>query len=131
MAAVYADDRRDETIAQINITPLVDVMLVLLVIFMIAAPTLTKTLPMRLPGPTPGPVTPAKPMRLEVTSQGDFLLDGRMLAEPALRAALGDVALKAPETVLRVHASDDSDYQAFTTALAAAHASGLANLSVE
>ena len=131
MAAVYADAHRDDAIAQINITPLVDVMLVLLVIFMIAAPTVTQTLATRLPAPVDGRPLPSMPLQLEISAQGGFSFDGRQLAEPALRAALADIARRAPETVLRIRASDAADYQAFATALAAAQGSGLANLSIQ
>ena len=46
----FASEQRNATFATINITPLVDVMLVLLVIFMIAAPVLTRTIDLKLPG---------------------------------------------------------------------------------
>ncbi|GAB2508385.1 ExbD/TolR family protein [Lysobacter humi (ex Lee et al. 2017)] len=129
--AAYADAPRNDAIAQINITPLVDVMLVLLVIFMIAAPAVTQTLATRLPADTRIETKPSMPLQLEVTALGEFTLDGRALAEPALRAALAEVARRAPDTVLRIRASDAADYQAFATALAAAQGSGLVNLSVQ
>lgn len=129
--AAYADAQRNDAIAQINITPLVDVMLVLLVIFMIAAPAVTQTLATRLPADAPIDTRPSTPLQLEVTALGEFTLDGRSLAEPALRATLADIARRAPDTVLRIRASDAADYQAFATALAAAQGSGLVNLSVQ
>lgn len=121
-----ADNRA--TLAEINITPLVDVMLVLLVIFMISAPAVTGTLSMRLPvdGPT---AVEAPRLTLQVDASGGFVLDGRSVAAAALRPALADVAMRTPRAVLEIAASGDADYQAFATALAAARASGLENVT--
>lgn len=122
-----ADNRA--TLAEINITPLVDVMLVLLVIFMISAPAVTGTLSMRLPvdGPT---AVEAPRLTLQVDASGGFVLDGRSVAAAALRPALADVAMRTPRAVLEIAASGDADYQAFATVLAAARASGLENVTV-
>ena len=51
---------RQDVLASINITPLVDVMLVLLVIFMITAPALTRTIELDLPQPAPNQDPPAR-----------------------------------------------------------------------
>lgn len=125
-ASASADDR--VTLAEINITPLVDVMLVLLVIFMISAPAVTGTLSMRLPAASPTAVE-APRLTLQVDPGGGFVLDGRSIAAAALRPALADVAVRTPRAVLEIAASGDADYQAFATALAAARASGLENIT--
>lgn len=123
-----ADDRA--TLADINITPLVDVMLVLLVIFMISAPAVTGTLSMRLPGHAPSPAPLQAPrLQLAIDASGGFLLDGRAVQPAALRPLLADVAVRTPRAVLEISASGDADYQAFATALAAARASGLENVT--
>lgn len=122
-----SDDRA--TLAEINITPLVDVMLVLLVIFMISAPAVTGTLSMRLPAEGPPNPVQAPRLQLQVDASGGFVLDGRSVPASALRPALADVALRTPRAVLEIAASGDADYQAFATALAAARASGLENVT--
>jgi biopolymer transport protein ExbD len=117
------------TLAEINITPLVDVMLVLLVIFMVTAPALTQTLSMRLPaGGEPTTIPPR--VELSVSAAGEFALDGRTLSDAGLRSALADVAMRSPQSVVEIAASRDADYQAFTTALAAARSSGLDNITL-
>lgn len=121
--------RGDQSIAQINITPLVDVLLVLLVIFMVTAPALTDTLDLRLPQ-TSIDVNASPPrLTLRVHSSGEFELAGQRLAASQLEPALRAVAQRAPATLLEIDAGADAEYQGFARALGAARASGLENIA--
>lgn len=129
--SVFAQSPRgDQAIAQINITPLVDVMLVLLVIFMVTAPALTDTLDLRLPHPSRqrADVPPAR-LTLYVRGSGEFELAGQRLAGSQLEDALHTVARRAPHTLLEIDAGADAEYQGFAKALGAARASGLENIA--
>ena len=127
--SAYSSASQDRAIAQINITPLVDVLLVLLVIFMLATPLVTAPMAVRLP--QAGPSTIESPrMTLRVSSASEFVLDGRTIDAAALPIALQAIHRDAPATVLEIDASEDSDYQGFATALAAAQASGLENIAL-
>lgn len=125
----YSNQHSDQTIAQINITPLVDVMLVLLVIFMLATPILSAPLPMQLPQAGESSDRPAR-VTLRIEPSGQFALGGEALSAAQLDAALHALAREAPRTVLEIDASADSDYQGFATALGAARASGLTNITL-
>jgi biopolymer transport protein ExbD len=130
--SAFADNgRSDRAMAEINITPLVDVMLVLLVIFMIAAPLVTRSLDMRIP--QVGKPTTEKPPRIALTVQADgsYQLDGAVLSARALQPALEEIARSAPGTVVEIGASGDADYQGFTNALAAARNSGITNIALQ
>ena len=129
-ASTYAPRLRNDAMAEMNVTPLVDVMLVMLVIFMIAAPAITKTLPMNLPIPSETPPEPPPRAELRVDANGGFVLDGRVLNEAGLQAALDDIARRDPTTVLNVSAAAEAEYQGFATALAAAQDSGLGNIAM-
>ncbi|HVI59524.1 MAG TPA: biopolymer transporter ExbD [Luteimonas sp.] len=128
MAFATTTTHRSE--ARINITPLVDVMLVLLVIFMVAAPVLSRAIPLQLPQAAPPDVDrtpPPEPMRLRIDAAGALTLDGDAVspsALPSLFAAQGRLA-PAAQPMLQIDADGDSDYQAVARVLAAANGAGL------
>jgi biopolymer transport protein ExbD len=130
-ASTYAPRLHDGSMAEMNVTPLVDVMLVLLVIFMITAPAITRSLPMNLPQPHEGAPPPPAQMHLRVTANGAFLLDGRTLDATGVRTALAEASRLSPAPVLHVSAAGDSEYQGFATALDAAQAAGLGNITLD
>src|SRR5262245_40256139 len=84
----HASSQSDETIAGINVTPLVDVVLVLLVVMMVTATYIaSRSIPVDLPRAASGEVT-AAPLAISVDREGALFLDGTALAEPALRGEL-------------------------------------------
>lgn len=137
VSAFYLSDSRHSghgehrAVAEINITPLVDVLLVLLVIFMVATPALTGRLDLRIPQPTPTPERSEPPPRvhLRVGSDGAYRLDGVVLARAELTPALAELARRSPRAVLQVAADADADYQGFAWALAEAQRSGLHDIA--
>lgn len=132
--SMFAGDSREigsRAMAEMNVTPLVDVMLVLLIIFMVAAPIATQSLDLQLPRRSPPTPTQPTHVSLRVMGGGQFTLDGAVLSERTLPAALNDAARKAPNAIVDVKVSDNADYQAFTTALAAARRSGLTNIALQ
>ena len=103
----FSATERNSVVAEMNITPLVDVMLVLLVIFMVSAPLLTKTVDAALPQvvpPNPDTIKPLQ-MQLDVGDDGSYRLDGRLLSQSEVGERLGEAAISDPRAVLRVHAS--------------------------
>ena len=126
----FSATARPSALAEMNVTPLVDVMLVLLIIFMVTAPLLSRPLDLALPQSTP-PIDQAKPLilSLDVAADGSLRLDDRPLSAADLRVRL-DAALRSdPKAVLTLHASSDADYQQVVTALAQIRASGIQQVS--
>ncbi|ODS64280.1 MAG: hypothetical protein ABS41_03185 [Arenimonas sp. SCN 70-307] len=118
-------------IADINVTPLVDVMLVLLIIFMVTTPLLDQRFVMPLPQSRITPPAPPTQLRLQV-EPGDVLrLEGQAYAPAALQAELARRQAQEPGLVLKLVVDPQADYQGATTALAAAERAGVANISIE
>ncbi len=124
---------RDSMVAEMNITPLVDVMLVLLVIFMVSAPLVSQPIQASLPQSTPPPTATTRPqnLRLTVGDDGSYRLDDRLLTTTELWQRLDDAVLSDPRTTLRVSATSNADYQRVVTALAEARQRGIAEIAVQ
>ena len=129
----FSATARDSVVAEMNITPLVDVMLVLLIIFMVSAPLLTRPIDATLPQPAPVLPETIQPnvLQLEVSDDGSYRLDGRPMPPDALWHRLDDAVVSDPRTVLRVHASSGADYQQVVTAMAEAKNRGIANIGIQ
>jgi biopolymer transport protein ExbD len=119
-----------DTMADMNITPLVDVMLVLLIIFMVTAPLLDLRIPMTLPGPTKDAPPPAETRLLQVERGDLFRLDGVALTPRELEQHLADWRLARPEGVLKLDVDADADYQSAATAMATARRAGVENIGL-
>jgi biopolymer transport protein TolR len=99
---------RRAPMADINVTPLVDVMLVLLIIFMVTAPLLTAGVPVDLPDSRAKPLeTEDKPVQISLDREGKLFVDDQELAEGELPARLDAIAKgvdageKPPQVFLR------------------------------
>jgi biopolymer transport protein TolR len=91
--------------SEINVTPLVDVMLVLLVIFMLTAPMMTQSLRMDLPPLSEVPAAPptaAQAIELTMTADGQWLLQERPTNADELRRYLQNSAKTSPQTELHL-----------------------------
>lgn len=130
MAFAYAESRQD-AISEMNITPLVDVMLVMLVIFMITAPVFSRAIPMNLPGHVEGTtVDPPPPIELRIDATGEIFLGGQAMPVSALSSVFSAELERAGSqpVILRIDANGDADYQIVAKVLATAQNAGLGNI---
>ena len=108
------------TLNELNITPLLDLVFVLLVIFIITTPQLMNNLEMTLPSAKPPPKLNVKPPpvhKLSITATGVPSLDGDSLPGPTLRVRLQQLKSADPDLRVVVKAEDDTDYQNMVTVL--------------
>ena len=103
-------DLDDEGINDINITPFVDVVLVLLVIFMVTAPVMLKeSLKVNLPKTLTSDITTkATTIGVAITQEGQVVLSGRLLSQDGLIEELKKISDSAPETNFLISADTDS-----------------------
>lgn len=94
-------DSQDEYLADLNVTPFVDVVLVLLVIFMITAPMLLNQVPLNLPRTQKGSTTdlPKKPMLISIAKDGTYYFDKDPMALDELMTALVRTIPKKDQTI--------------------------------
>jgi len=119
-----------QPMAEINTTPLVDVMLVLLVIFIITAPLLTHTIHIDLPS-AKAPVSPEKPETITVSidAQGRVFWNDAPLADSAaLRERLAQAAQRQPQPELHLRADQQVRYQSVAEVMAAAQQAGVSKI---
>ena len=95
--------------AEINVTPLVDVMLVLLIIFMVTAPLLVAGVPIDLPESRAGALDQqAEPVQVAIDRDGTITIDDVAVAEAALPGKLAEIAAQPqPEEGRRIYLRAD------------------------
>ncbi len=126
----FSASARDSAVAEINITPLVDVMLVLLVIFMVSAPLISRPINAGLPQSNKVDTIKPPQLLLEIADDGSYRLDGRALSVIELGERLRSATAGDPRTVLSVRAMSNVDYQRVVGALAEARNSGVVNIGM-
>ena len=115
--------------SEINVTPLVDVMLVLLVIFMLTAPLLTSAVRLDLPSADAPPAAAAPaPLTLALDAKGALFLNARPMTSEQLRERLQDAARLNPETELQLRADQALAYGKVVEVMALAQKAGLSRI---
>ncbi|TCO82031.1 outer membrane transport energization protein ExbD [Plasticicumulans lactativorans] len=115
--------------AEINTTPLVDVMLVLLVIFIITAPLFTHAVKLDLPRASarPDPLPPSA-VNLSIDAAGALYWDNAPLPDAELPGRLTAAAAATPAPELHLRADRDTRYERVAEVMAAAQRSGLGRI---
>ncbi len=116
--------------AEINVTPLVDVMLVLLIIFMITAPLMSHKIRIDLPQANPNvqDTNPPEPIDLAVKASGDLFWNDEPVTEAILQAQLRVAAQKSPQPELQIRADKTTEYQKIATVMADAKSAGMVKI---
>ena len=101
------------TLTELNITPLLDLVFVLLVIFIITTPQMMNNLEMTLPSGKPPPKTNQKPRinRIVVNAQGVTWLNDVQVTVPELKGKLSELKSENPDLSVVVKGADEVDYQ--------------------
>jgi len=119
-----------EMMSEINVTPLVDVMLVLLVVFIVTAPLLSQSLEVKLPK-TAAVTTrmDTKQQVVTINAEGKIALDSIALSDEKLAQRLADAAAGKDNFELHVHADETVPYGRVAQVMAIAQHAGVSKLS--
>ncbi len=106
------DGDEDEVIATINTTPLVDVMLVLLIIFLITIPVVTQTVPVKLPSETIQPYkTKPDNINIAVDREGQAFWNAQPVDRNALEVRFKALSAQQPQPEVHIRGDQDARYE--------------------
>jgi biopolymer transport protein TolR len=118
-------------LSEINVTPLVDVMLVLLIIFMVAAPLMTVGVPVQLPKTgAPKVSQPKQPVVVSIDAQGQPFLDKEPLSPDTIGPRLREMAAQDPNQVVLVRGDRDVPYGRIMEVMGQVSAAGFSKVSL-
>ena len=121
--------RNNHDMAEINMIPLIDVMLVLLVIFIITAPLMTHAVKVNLPAASSLP-NPAKPdtISLSIKADGTVYWNNEAVDAPTWKARMDSAAKQLPQPEIQLRADGDLAYRNVVNIMADAAQAGLVRL---
>jgi biopolymer transport protein ExbD len=126
-----AGEDRYAPLAEINVTPMVDVMLVLLVIFMITAPLLTVGVPLDLPKSRAMTLTaPKQPIIISLNREGEVFIGDERIAADALEMRLAALAAEDPSRIVYVRSDRTNTYAQLMDALGLVNRVGFSKVSL-
>jgi biopolymer transport protein ExbD len=115
--------------AEINVVPLVDVMLVLLVIFIITAPLLTHSVKIDLPKATSQPnITKPNHIELGIRKDGSLFWNGELINKDSLTSRFTAESKKEPQSELHIHADRLTHYENVAKVMSIAAKTGLVKI---
>jgi biopolymer transport protein ExbD len=115
--------------SDINVTPMVDIMLVLLIIFIISAPLFTHALQLDLPNAPSGQVEEtAKHVKIAIDAQGQFYWQDQAVTKEALIEHMKQAAQSEPQPELQLSADKSTRYEIIADIMSAAQEHGLSKL---
>jgi biopolymer transport protein TolR len=118
-------------LAEINVTPMVDVMLVLLVIFMVTAPLLTVGVPLELPKSRATELTePKKPVIISLNRDGEVFIGDERVQADELEPRLTQLAAEDPSRIVYVRSDRTNTYAQVMDTLGLVNHAGFSKVSL-
>ncbi|TAM52547.1 MAG: biopolymer transporter ExbD [Paraburkholderia sp.] len=121
---------QDDVVSEINITPLVDVMLVLLVAFIVTAPLVSHAIRVNLPKTEATASAPERPVTVSVDKDGNVFIDKRRIAPEARDVQFARLHAQRPDAPVTLQGDEGTPYGNVAKVLAALERAGVAKLAV-
>jgi len=115
-------------LSEINMTPLVDVMLVLLIIFLITAPILTSSIQLNLPKDLGISTQEKDPITISITKNGEYFLEQQSFSIKNLEEHLKEIARENVDNQINIRADTDAQFGKVSHVLSIAQKLGLKNV---
>lgn len=129
MAFSNPDQDNDEVLSEINMVPLIDVMLVLLIVFIITVPVIKHAVQVNLPkASTQRNLDKPDTVRITVDAQGQFHWNKQVVSDAELATHLATAAAQDPQPDLQIRGDKAVRYERVAQALAAAQRAGVHKL---
>ncbi|MCU1759771.1 biopolymer transporter ExbD [Pseudomonas sp. 14P_8.1_Bac3] len=127
----FSTQDNDEVLSEINVTPLVDVMLVLLVVFIVTAPLLTNSIPINLPKTeSVAPVEQKDPLVVSIDDKGKLFINKDEIQPDLLESDLKSAKDKNADVRVQLQADNGVNYGEVARAMASIERAGITKLSV-
>lgn len=127
----FSTQDNDEVLSEINVTPLVDVMLVLLVVFIVTAPLLTNAIHVNLPKTEAvAPVEQKDPLVVSIDGDGKLFINKDQIQPDLLETSLKAAKDKDAQVRVQLQADDGVNYGEVARAMAAIERAGISKLAV-
>lgn len=127
----FSTQDSDEVLSEINVTPLVDVMLVLLVVFIVTAPLLTNSIPINLPKTeSVAPVDQKDPLVVSIDDKGKLFINKDEIQPDLLETNLRSAKDKNADVRVQLQADNGVNYGEVARAMASIEKAGITKLSV-
>lgn len=127
----FSNQNDDDVQSEMNVTPLVDVMLVLLIVFIVTTPLMTNAVQVNLPETQAmAPPDADEPMELSVDIDGNYYIGEEQYEYEAMEAELRRIQKGNPEQIVHLQADEGVNYGQVARAMAALERSGISRVAV-
>lgn len=126
----FSTQSDDDVVSEINITPLVDVMLVLLVAFIVTVPLLNNAIEVKLPKTEATSSAPDRPVTVSVDKNGAVFIEKRPIAQASRAAEFARLHAEHPDAQVTLQGDEGTAYGNVAKVLAALQRAGITKLAV-
>ena len=123
-------EENDQAMTEMNLIPLIDIMLVLMIIFLVTATVANPSIPLTLPKTTAEiQEPPPKPLEISINAENLVALNGKVITLDALATELQTASQSATKPTVMLKADKDSKYDTVAQVMSRASEAGLADIS--